>query len=127
MHDAYFTGIDASDMPTKLVLTFRMGDGTIAKLNLFGCEIFRATDFMNQNIVSRMLCCGAEDANDKFLSQQLEWMTSLNDSSSYLNNDNKTTLLDRIKASDAAILVLEPSYGAEFAALYSNMEIEKEF
>ncbi|WP_333678090.1 hypothetical protein [Dyella sp.] len=120
-HDAALKGIEAGEAPRSLALSFVLEDGQQKTLTLHGCEIFRINDFVNQNVVSRLLLFRGSEIDTAMVAEKLQWASSQSDTHSFLKPERLDELLAKIKAGALSLLVLEPSWGAEVAALFTHM------
>lgn len=119
-HDAELKGIDASNA-TNIVLLFCLEDGQRRSLTLCGCEFFRVTDFVSQNVVSRLLIFHGQDIDKGSITEKLRWATSLCDASSFLGQERLNDIIAKIQRGERSLLVLEPSCGAEMVILFEDM------
>ncbi|HUB88573.1 MAG TPA: hypothetical protein VMA74_02470 [Dyella sp.] len=120
-HDVALKGIVGSGAPGIIALSFVMEDGQQKSLTLHACEIFRATDFVNQNVVSRLLLFRGPEIDTGIVIDKLRWATSLSDAKSYLSPEWVEVVLAKIRSGQLSLLVLEPSCGAEIVALFSHL------
>jgi hypothetical protein len=120
-HDAILKGINASELPDDIVLSFTAEDGQEKSLTLHACEIFRATDFVRQNVVSRILLFRGGDIDTDSVVDKLRWASSLSDTNSYLSSERVETILAKIRSGHLSLLVIEPSCGAEIVALFAHL------
>lgn len=120
-HDAALKGIDAGGTPGSIALSFVMEDGQQKSLTLHACEIFRATDFVNQNVVSRLLLFRGPEIDTGVVIDKLRWASSLSDAKSYLSPEKVEVILAKIRSGQLSLLVLEPSCGAEMVALFTHL------
>jgi hypothetical protein len=120
-HDAALKGINAGDEQGSIALSFVLEDGQMKTLNLHGCEIFRATDFVIQNVVSRLLLLQGTGIDTESVIEKLKWASSQSEGSSFLKPEKLDELLEKIRMSERSLFVLEPSWGAEVVALFTRM------
>ena len=119
-HDTELVGVQ-SDNPAELSLVFVSSDGTHKTLTLQDCELFRIVDFVKQNVVSRIMLFRGEDVDENYVGEKLEWISMLSDTSSFLSKDRKVDIVRKIRKADYSLVVLEPSCGADVAALCSRI------
>jgi len=120
-HDSILRSIDTNEAESSLSLLFQLTDGSTRKILLKGCEIFRIVDFTKQNITSRLIKYNGAGVDTVDISEKLTWATSLSDASSFLSQQALTSITNRILDGNASVLYLEPSYGAEMVALFSEL------
>lgn len=120
-HDATLLGINTDDINGSCSLSFKLNDGEGKEILLNGCEIIRVVDYINQNIVSRVVVYqgGFIDRGD--VATKLTWASELSDASSYLKQEALMKVVERIAAGDACLIYLEPSSGAEVVALCAKV------
>ncbi|UPG87608.1 hypothetical protein L2Y94_09725 [Luteibacter aegosomatis] len=109
-HDVELTGVEKVD-PGGVVLSFAFPQGERRKLQLHECEFLRMSDFVSQNVVSRMMVITGKNISRSFVEDRLAWATSLSDSSSFLAEERMVTIVGQIMAGRRSLLVLEPSWG----------------
>ena len=119
-HDAELKGIDSSNA-SDIVLYFCLENGQKLSLTLHGCEFFRVTDFVSQNVVSRLLIFQGQDIDKGSVIEKLRWATSLCDSKSFLEQEKLDEIITKIQKGERSLLVLEPSWGAELVALFERL------
>lgn len=115
-HDAELTGIDRVGKG-HVVLSFALQNGKTSRLHLHGCDFFRVTDFISQNVVSRILIFNDSGAQACGVVEKLEWSTSLTGTRSFLTKERLDNIVAKIHAGERSLFVLEPSWGAEVVAL----------
>jgi hypothetical protein len=120
-HDAELTGISSGDSPRSIVLLFSLMNEQKRSLALRDCKIFRASDFVIQNVVSRLLLFHGPEIDTDSVAERLRWASSLSDASSSLSHERQSELIEKIRTGDLSLLVLEPSCGAELVALFGEM------
>lgn len=122
-HDAALNTIESGLVAGELTLHFTSSMGEKKVITLHGCEIFRITDFVAQNIVSRIVIYRGGAVNVLDVREKLIWASSLSDSSSFLEPERLNVILSNIKNEGASLLFLEPSCGAELVALYRDFTV----
>jgi hypothetical protein len=78
-------------------------------------------DFGLQNVVSRILVYQGEKLDVGDVVERLKWASSSTDSSSYLTDEAMDRILLQIRTKALALVLLEPSCGAELVALCANV------
>ena len=124
-HDAELKCIDSSDAPERINFSFISVDGQKKLLTLYGCELFRATDFISQNVVSRLLIFRGRDVDTQSVVEKLHWASSLSDSSSSLNKEWLESVVEKIRGDELSVFALESSWGAEVVVLFERMTPQK--
>jgi hypothetical protein len=120
-HDAALKGLDSSGNPGSIVLSFVTEGAQRKFLTLHACEIVRATDFVNQNVVSRVLLFRGPEIDTDSVIDKLRWASSLSDATPYLSPERMEVILAKIRGGQLSLLVLEPSCGAELVALFAYL------
>ena len=116
-HDAEVTSIDLSRETAACRLGLSYVDGKEGTVELLGVAAFRVEDFGLQNVVSRILRSGSQDFSLDDLNHWLGWVTSLSDSPSWLNPEKRREWVAALSDGDLELVVLEPSAGAQIAAV----------
>ncbi|ATG22583.1 hypothetical protein CO705_22210 [Ralstonia pickettii] len=124
-HDATLLAIDTDSEDRTLTMRFRTVEGNTRALALQACEFFRASDFVAQNVVSRLILMKGHEQNVHHLEEKLRWASSRSDATSFLSPERLALLVERIIKGELTVLYLEPSSGAELVALFSSMHENK--
>ncbi len=120
-HDATLSAIETESDGRNLTMRFRTVEGSTRELKLEGCEFFRTSDFVAQNVVSRLILMKGREQNVSHLEEKLQWASSRSDATSFLSSEGLARLVDRISKGELAVLYLEPSNGAELVAVFATM------
>ncbi|WP_162574769.1 hypothetical protein [Variovorax sp. PBL-H6] len=116
-HDAEIVSIDIDRENSVCRLGFTFEREKRSSLELFEVVAFRVEDFSLQNVVSRILRATAKDFSEDDLSHWLDWATSLPDAPSWLKSERKREWVDALNDGRLALIVLEPSAGAQIVAV----------
>jgi len=117
VHDAEITSIKMSRLNSACRLGLSHADGKQSTVELVGISAFRVEDFGLQNIVSRVLRSASQDFSLDDLNHWLGWVTSLADAPSWLRPEKKREWVAAVTKGDLELVVLEPSAGAQIAAV----------
>jgi hypothetical protein len=120
-HDAALNGLDVSGNQGSMVLSFVTEGRQRKLLTLHACQIFRVTDFVSQNIVSRLLLFRGPDIDTDCVIDKLRWASSRSDATSYLSLEGTEAILAKMRCGQLSLLALEPSCGAELVALFASL------
>ena len=121
-HDARLQAIDSDSGDRTLKLTIAPEGGINRILVLHGCQLFRVTDFIAQNVISRMIVVQGPDIDREDAANRIRWASSLTDASSSMDHDAVQKLVEAVSRSLLCILYLEPSWGAELVAIGARIE-----
>lgn len=119
-HDAELKSVDCRDSAC-LVLQLALRDGLSRVLMLHKPQIFRITDFVSQNVVSRLHIISGEQVDEDFVVENLTWASRQRDFASFLQVQVIEDILEKIKQRERSLLVIEPSWGAEVVVLFAHM------
>lgn len=119
-HDAELKSID-NEKSGQIVLLFRTPDGGSKSITLEGVRFFRLSDFVTQNVVSRLLIFRGPDIDIPEVSERLKWATSRSDMDSFLSDEKLIETITEIQTSEYGLLVIEPSWGAELVVLFKEI------
>jgi hypothetical protein len=123
LHDAELIGVEVDRANRHARLDFRLETGEPRSIQLEGLQAFRGEDLTLQNVVSRLLRSSHGDFASDDLEHWLVWATSLSDASSWLNEQGKREWRDACKAGDLELVVIEPSAGAQIAAVCESLSV----
>jgi len=84
---------------------------------LRGCSLFKSSDLVLQNVVSRIITYTGHDVIERDVADKLEWVSSLSDASSFLNAERMGAIVSSIKNGCETLIYVEPSWGAQIVAL----------
>lgn len=115
-HDLLIVGIKYDDKERTLHLYFE-STCVSSEIRLLGCEYFRVVDFVPRSVVSRLITISGKTSSEGAIEDEAIWVTSLEDSASYLNQEGLSRIIGAVKSGEASIFRLEPSWGAEVVAI----------
>lgn len=122
-HDSELKRIEISPLPGQLELSFALPNGGRAEIRLYECSLFKVSEFVTQNVISRLHYCSGESIDTEFVKGKLEWVSSVSEGTSYLTTEVvEKTVLD-IFAKRKALIYLEPSWGAEAVFVFESFYI----
>ncbi len=116
-HDAELVGLEANRDERSLTLKFRRADASISTLHVEGVSRFRIVDFVDQNVVSRLLVSSSHAFSKDEIAYWCRWICTLSDTTSWADEGHIEEVRSKIAEGKLLLLVLEPSCGAELAAL----------
>lgn len=121
LHDAELIGVDVDRINRRARLSFRLESGESRSIQLLGLKAFRSEDLTLQNVVNRLLRSSQGELAGDHLEHWLTWATSLSDASSWLSEQRKREWREACEAGALELVVLEPSAGAQIAAVCENL------
>lgn len=123
LHDSEFLSIqfDRESRSLSLRLIDAAGVGKLFRID--GVFHFRATDVTIQNVVSRMLISSEGDIYPSEVSSWIYWVTSFCDAPSFLSAHQVEGLKQKILTQEYCLLIIEPSAGAQLAAIARSYSI----
>lgn len=121
-HDAELTSVEVNRGSKEVLLKFKLASDVFQSISFRNVTLFRATDFIMQNVVSRLHLFEGREVDVSRIASYLKWVSSLNDSSSFLSDDNMEKNVHKIRGGVLKMLVLEPSWGSEIVMVFETME-----
>ncbi|MDE2381824.1 MAG: hypothetical protein KGL71_06395 [Xanthomonadaceae bacterium] len=121
LHDAQLVGVCVSASGDKLTLSMVDGD---LKYSLFlgGVRAFRLVDMQIQNIICNLGVHSGFGVSENKLRGLLEWVSSGVETTSYMTDEAISRYVDKIERGELALVVIEPSAGAELSVLCETVE-----
>lgn len=107
----------------QVILNFRLESGALVSAQMEGVIAFRSEDLVLQNVVNRILQSSEKVLSRDELSEWLTWVTSMSDAKSWLTDLRKDELIEGCEVGSLDLVVLEPSAGAQMAALCRKFEL----
>lgn len=123
LHDAEIVAVSVDRLSGRARLEFRQEDGSLRSVELYGLRAFRSEDLTLQNVVSRVLRSSRGQLSGESLEHWLRWVTSLSDTDSWLSDERKREWRDACAQGRLELVVLEPSAGAQIAALCERLAL----
>jgi len=117
LHDAEVIAVAVDRLSGIARLDLRQEDGVLRCVELQGLKAFRSEDLTLQNVISRVMRASTDQLSEKELERWLVWMTSLSDASSWLSAERMHEWRAACEAGSLELIVVEPSAGAQIAAL----------
>jgi hypothetical protein len=118
LHDAELRGVHHDPSKQTIECSFANEDGSFAKMILSGVERFRFTDFGVQNVVLRMLVADSiHHLTEADIRGHISWISSTSDGEQLRAQDDIDSDVRRVLAGNAMLMILVPSWGAQFAAI----------
>lgn len=124
IHDAELIGLDVNRNEKSVSLRFRYVDASVHLLQIEGVSAFRVTDFVGQNVTSRLLVSLRHVFSEDEVVYWVKWISSFTDTSSWATDKQIELIRGEIAEGALLLIVLEPSCGAEFAALARAYSLE---
>lgn len=126
LHDAEIIAVSVNRISAIARLDFRLEDATFCTVELHGLKAFRCEDLALQNVVSRVLQSIEEQISSTDLDCWTNWVTSLSDASSWLNEQRKQEWLSDLAIGKINLVVFEPSAGATLAMICERLFLTKQ-
>lgn len=123
LHDAELIGVVIDRINESARFDFRLEDGALRSAQLDGLKAFRGEDMTLQNVVSRLLRSSQGEIARERIEHWLAWATSLSDADSWLSDQRKREWLDACGAGALELVVIEPSAGAQIAAVCERIKV----
>jgi hypothetical protein len=124
-HDAELTCIEHDPGTRTLELRFRRAGGEIEVLRFSGVIGQRMIDFAGQNVASRLLISSRYVFSSAEVRTWLQWINSRDDSKgAAISEKEGDEYVQKLKARDRVLFVLEPSCGAEMAVLCESLSLK---
>lgn len=116
-HDAEVMAIDFSAVPTSLYISFKLQDGSRARLRLTNVLFLRVVDVGMQNTVLRLRAHSGGQCKPDQIREMLIWATSNSDSNSYLSERRCEEIIESVRSSTLTVVEIVPSVGLEAVAV----------
>jgi hypothetical protein len=123
LHDAELTSVLFNRHARSVTLKFASPQGQHSLFRMEGLFHFRAIDILIQNVVSRVRVSANGDLDSDEIAGWIRWVTGFSDSPSFLTEDQLTTLKEQILQHERCLIVIEPSCGAELAAIARSYSV----
>lgn len=123
IHDAELIGVELDRANERARLTLQLESGQTRLVDLSGLRAFRSEDVTLQNVVSRLLRSSRGEISPDHLDRWLSWATSLSDTGSWLSDQRRSEWLAACASGDLELVVLEPSAGAQIAAVCKKVSL----
>lgn len=117
LHDAEIITVSVNRFDSTGRLDLRLESGTFCTVELHGLKAFRCEDLVLQNVVNRVLQSVEMQISSIDCEHWLNWVTSVSDASSWLDEKRKQTWLSDLAAGKINLIVFEPSAGATLTAI----------
>lgn len=121
LHDAEIIAVAVDPLNGRARLDFRLENGLLRSAEFQGLKAFRSEDLTLQNVVSRVLRSSKGQISRQGMEHWLQWVTSLSDADSWLGDERKREWLTACEDGTLELLVIEPSAGAQIAALCERL------
>jgi hypothetical protein len=123
LHDAELIGVEIDRTNDRARLTLQLESGQTRLVELSGLKALRSEDVTLQNVVSRLLRSSRGEIAGEHLDRWLSWATSLSDARSWLSDERRGEWLAACASGDLELIVLEPSAGAQIAAVCERVSL----
>lgn len=124
IHDAQILSIQSS-VEDQLLVEIKTDLVQKLKMEFLDVEFFRFTDFVQQNVISKLNFFNLNDHTNHDVEYYLKWVTSLSNVGSYLNTESIEKLIEQIRVSELQLVYFEPSCGVEGVVLYKSLVISE--
>ena len=120
-HDAELLAIELRTN-NVLVLTFKLVEEKCSEVVLNDVTVFRVSDFIKQNVVSRLLVSPEFLFTDEQLTYCVNWINSLCDTKTLIKSEAIQQHVACLRNAEWCLFVLEPSWGAEVAVICKTVK-----
>ena len=117
MHNAEILSIAVDRSNHRTRLDFCLDGGMARSLELRGVKAFRCEDLTLQNVVNQLRRSSRNQLAREDLVYWLDWVTRFSDSDSWLDDEHRDEWLRSCQNGILELVVIEPSAGAQVAAL----------
>lgn len=119
-HDAELLAVEHIKPTETLLLTFEFSGNEIERVTLGRVLSFRMTDFIGQNVVSRVLDSKVDRMSDSAIIARLRWLYQLSDGTLRVDDNALEKSRAEVIAGTLRLFCIEPSWGAELVCLYRD-------
>lgn len=120
LHDAELVSVEYEKEYQRLSIGLVRPDGSADSLTLCGVISIRVSDFISQNVISRVLYSGSMNFDKPLLERLVVWVNSLSDGSCLVSKEVVDVYVSNIQAGLMSIFAIEPSWGAELVCIYTE-------
>lgn len=121
LHDAELITVSVNRLSATVHLDFCLEDGTFRAIKLQGLKAFRCEDLVLQNVINSVLQSIKGQIPFTNYERWINWVTSLADSSAWLNEQRKQEWLNDLSGGKINLIVFEPSAGATLAVICEQL------
>ncbi|WP_152415096.1 hypothetical protein [Cupriavidus sp. HMR-1] len=122
LHDAELVSVAHEKKDKKISLGLVCSDGSEVSMKLCGVKTIRITDYVSQNIVSRVLHSESMQLDRVALNQLVTWANSLSDGTCLISREAADAYVSDIQTGALRLFAIEPSWGAELVCIYTAEE-----
>jgi hypothetical protein len=116
-HDAEIVAIETDRHAKSVTLRFVLDDRSIRRVDIADVSHFKATDFIAQNVVSRIEVSTPESIPSQDIHHWIGWVTTLSDGSSFATSQEVSSIAQRVVQGELVLFVVKPSWGTEIAII----------
>lgn len=116
-HDSVLIGVEHISSAGKLSLIFELDSHERRQIILNGVRSLRVTDFIGQNVVSRVLDSRIDRIPENTIIDRLHWLYMLSDGSARVDADVIKESRVGVISGALRLFCIEPSWGAELVCL----------
>ncbi|MGX6998970.1 hypothetical protein [Caballeronia sp. KNU42] len=120
-HDAEFIGLNFARDTQTLMLSFQLVSGDLAVVRCEGVTHFRLGEMGLQNVLSRLLISSEREFQPDDIRKNINWACSRDGYEHAMTDARAAYFLSGIQHRQFAILVLEPSIGAELVVVCESV------
>jgi hypothetical protein len=125
LHDAELTLVEFDRWRSRGRLSFCTNSGDpLCIANLHGVDVIRCEDFVAQNVVLRLTLSSDKRVKADDLLYWVNWVTSFSDSTTWYSEKARLQYVQEIEQGKCTLFALEPSTGAQFAAVCTSVVFE---
>jgi hypothetical protein len=122
-HDAELIGVTIDRHRQTAELRFTWTDQSGVTLALRGVRDFRVTDLISQNVVSRLMLHDATAFSATHIRAAIGWARNFFETQPGF--DHVDGVIEKIRDGALALLILEPSWGAELVASFNRIDEQR--
>ena len=123
-HDSELVTVDVLNGKQSLALGFNTVDNKLQTFHFAGLAGFRITNFIQQNVVSRVLMFPGHPFSTEQLNYWINWALSVSDTDKLLTAVALKSITERIQKGELLLFVVEPSWGAEAAIICKSIAVQ---
>lgn len=124
-HDSELVTVQVLNGKQSLALGFNTVDNKLQTFYFAGVAGFRITNFIQQNVVSRVLMFPEHPFSTEQLNYWINFASSVSDTDQLLTAGALKSITERIQKGELLLFVVEPSWGAEAAIICQSASVAR--